>query len=257
MSQKLLDKVALITGASRGIGRACALCLAEEGADVVINYRTHADEAEAVARQVREMGRQALTVQADVGEREQVKRLVDAAVERFGRLDLVIANAYHTRQLPVLELEWDDVQRTLDVTMMGVWHVCQFGARQMVKQGGRGKILIIGSVHAHIPVRNSAPYNMAKAGINHFARTLAAELAPHRINVNVINPGWIDTPGERALASDEEIEAGARRLPWGRLGRPEEIGRAAVFLLSDDADYITGAALLVDGGLSVGLTTPS
>lgn len=254
MAHKLLDKVALITGASRGIGRACALCLAAEGADVVINYRSHGDEAEAVAQAMRAMGRRSLVVQADVGKRDEVERLVESAVREFGRLDIVIANAYATKQLPVVELEWPDVQRTIDVTMLGVWHVCQFGARQMVKQGDGGKILVISSIHAHIPFPNCAPYNMSKAAINHFARTLAAELAPNRINVNVINPGWIDTPGERAIATEEEIQAGAKKIPWRRLGRPEEIGEAAVFLLSDAADYITGSTLLVDGGFTVGLT---
>ncbi len=256
MADKLRDKVAVITGASRGIGRACALALAAEGANVTVNFRSHGDEAEEVARQIRNMGRQALVVQADVGKREEVQRLVESTVATFGRLDLVIANAYATKQLPVIELEWPDVQRTTDVTLFGVWHVCQFGAQQMVKQGDGGKILIIGSVHAHIPVPNCAPYNMSKAAVNHFARTLAAELAPYRINVNVINPGWIDTPGERTLATEEEIQEGAKKIPWGRLGRPDEIAQAAVFLLSDAADYITGSALLVDGGFTVGLTLP-
>ncbi|NJN97515.1 MAG: SDR family oxidoreductase [Anaerolineales bacterium] len=112
-------------------------------------------------------------------------------------------------------------------------------------------MIIIGSVLAEIPLRTSAPYNMAKAAINHLGRTLAAELAEYRINVNIINPGWIDTPGERQLASEAELEAGARLIPWGRMGTPADIGRAAVFLASDDADYITGSTLKVDGGFTL------
>jgi glucose 1-dehydrogenase len=256
MAKGITDKVALITGASRGIGRAIALCLAEEGADVVINYRQHGEEAEEVANQVRALGRRALVVRADAGERDDVRRLVDAAVEGMGRVDFLVANAYYSRQLPVVDLPWDEVRRTVDVTMFGVWHLCQFGAQQLIRQGRGGKILLIGSMQALYPAKTCAPYNMSKAGISHLARTLAAELLPQHIHVNVIHPGWIDTPGERLYATDEEIEAQARRLPWGRLGQPEEIGRAAVFMLSADADYITGTELLVDGGEMVGMTLP-
>ena len=256
MANGITDKIALITGASRGIGRAIALCLAEEGADIVINYRQHDAEAEEVASLVRAHGRRALVIQADAGNRDDVRRLVDEAVQGMGGVDLFVANAYYSRQLPVVDLPWDEVRRTVDVTLFGVWHLCQFGAQQLLRQRRGGKILIIGSMQALYPTPHCAPYNMSKAGISHLARTLAAEMLPHHINVNVIHPGWIDTPGERMYSTDEEMEAGARLLPWGRLGRPEEIGRAAVFLLSDDADYITGTELLVDGGEMVGLTSP-
>src|SRR5204862_4366432 len=121
-------------------------------------------------------------------------------------------------------------------------------ARQMVEQGGGGKIVIIGSILGEIPFPSSAAYNMAKAAINHLGRTLAAELTTHRINVNVINPGYIDTPGERKFATEAQIEQATRNIPWGRLGTPRDIGRAVAYLASDDADYITGSALVVDGG---------
>ena len=124
----------------------------------------------------------------------------------------------------------------------------QHVARHMVERGGGGKIVFISSVHARKPYARSVAYNAAKAGLNHMAFTIAAELAPHRINVNVIEPGWIDTPGEHETFGDEAIAEAGPKLPWGRLGRPEDIGKAAVFLASDDADYITGTALLVDGG---------
>ena len=124
-------------------------------------------------------------------------------------------------------------------------------AQQLVRQGGGGKIIVIGSLLGEVPLATSAAYNMAKAAVNHFARTLALELLPHRINVNVINPGFVDTPGERAFASEEQIQQFSREMPWGRAATPRDIGRAAAFLASDDADYITGAALLVDGGLKL------
>ena len=117
----------------------------------------------------------------------------------------------------------------------------------------QGKIVIIGSVMQEFAVPTSAPYNMAKAAVNHFARTLAAELTPHRINVNTVNPGWIDTPGERAFATDAEISDADPRMPWGRLGQPEDIANAVAFFASDEADYVTGADLRVDGGYMVNL----
>lgn len=250
------DRVALITGASQGIGRGIALCLAAEGADVVVNYRSNAKEAKAVVAAIEEMGQRALAWQADVSDREAVAGMFAAAVEHFGRIDIAVANAALSIRELVVEAEWEHVRRTLEVSQFGVFHACQMAAQQMIQQEQRwrsaGKIVVISSVHAELPMPRSAPYNMAKAAINHLTSTLAAELTGHHINVNVINPGWIDTPGERAFYSEEEIQAGAKRLPWGRLGTAEEIGKAVAFLCSDDADYITGAMLRVDGGLVLG-----
>jgi glucose 1-dehydrogenase len=254
--QRLLDKVALITGASRGIGRGCALCLAEEGADVLVNYRTHSEEAQAVVAAIEKMGRRALAFQGDVGERSEVEAMVQAAVKHFGRLDIAIANAAFSIRKPVIDLEWDEVLATLRVAQFGVFHTCQFAARQMVAQGHGGKIIVISSIHQELPVANSSPYNMAKAAINHLAETLANELTPHHINVNVINPGWINTPGERNYYTEEELQREGKMIPWGRLGTEREIGRVAVFLASDDAEYITGSTLRVDGGFMMGLTLP-
>jgi glucose 1-dehydrogenase len=255
---RLAGRVAVITGASRGIGRGIALCFAEEGADVVVGYRTHPDEAAEVVAAVTALGRRAIAQRVDVAVRAEVGGLIDAALAAFGRIDIAVANAAATKRLPVVALEWPDVERTLAVSQHGVFHTVQLAAQHMVGRGAGGKILIISSIHAELPVATSAPYNMAKAAINHLGATLARELAPHHINVNVINPGWIDTPGERAFASEADIQAGARALPWRRLGTARDIGRAAVFLTSDDADYITGSVLRVDGGLMVtlGLSTP-
>lgn len=244
----LTGKVVLITGASRGIGRGCAVEMARCGADVAVNYRSHDDEAEEVADEIRALGRRAATFGADVADRAAVEVMVDGTVSELGRLDIVVANAYYSKRQPFLELDLDEARRTFDVTLWGAFHVAQAGARQMVKQGDGGHILFISSVHAFIPVPGSLSYNTAKAGMNHMAATIAAELAEHRVRVNVIEPGWIDTPGERRFATDEEIREGARGLPWKRLGTPQDLGKAAVFLSSDAADYITGATLRVDGG---------
>jgi glucose 1-dehydrogenase len=261
--RRVEGKVALVTGAAQGIGQGIALCLAEEGADVVINDlppggggSTGQETAEAIAL----MGRQALMQYADVSDREQVAAMFAAGVAHFGHIDIVVANAAQSVRELIVEAQWEHVLRTLEVVQFGVFHTCQMAAQQMVVQTGQGrpggKIIIIGSLLAEIPMPTSAAYNMGKAAVNHLGRTLAAELTPYRINVNVINPGWIDTPGERKFATEEEIQAGAGQLPWGRLGTPRDIGRAAVFLASDDADYITGSTLRVDGGFALGLRMP-
>jgi glucose 1-dehydrogenase len=249
-------KVALVTGAARGIGRGIALRLAAEGADVVVDDHANIDEARAVADEIAALGRRALAYQADVSDRAAVEAMIARTVDQFGQLDIAVANAGMSIREPVIEAEWQHVLRTLEVTQFGVFHTCQLAARQLVRQGRGGKIVIISSLHAELGFPNSAAYNMAKAAVNHLCRTMAAELAQHHINVNAINPGWIDTPGERRFASEEQLRAGGRRIPWGRLGTPDDIAAAAAFLASDDADYITGTTLRVDGGFKMGLRLP-
>lgn len=256
MIPRLDGKIALVTGASRGIGRGIALSLAAEGADVMINYRTHPDEAAEVAHTVDELGRRSLLWQADVADREAVQAMIAGSVAYFGRLDIAVANAATSIREPVIDASWENVQQVIQVSQFGVFHTCQLAARQMVQQGKGGKIIIISSVLEEIPAPGSAAYNMSKAAINNLGRTMAAELARHRINVNMINPGWIDTPGERRFATEEQLREGGKRIPWGRLGTAEDVGRAVAFLASDDADYVTGATLRVDGGMLLGLGLP-
>ena len=247
----LSGKVALITGSSRGIGRGCAVEMARCGADVAINYNTHADDAEAVAAEVTGLGRRAALFQADVSDRGAVEGMIDGAIDELGRLDTVVCNSYYSKREPFLELSLEAMRRTLEVTLMGSFHTAQHAARRMVEQAEGGHILFISSVLSFIPFPTSMPYNTAKAGVNHMAATIAKELAPHRIRVNVIEPGWTDTPGERQYATEEELREGAKELPWGRLGTIEDLGKAAAFLSSDAADYITAATLRVDGGFWV------
>jgi glucose 1-dehydrogenase len=253
-------KVALITGASRGIGRGCALALAAQGADIVINYRSHAEEAQEVAALVEGMGRRALLWQADVAQRAAMEEMFAGVVAHFGRLDIAVANAAFSIREPILTAKWENVLRVLEVAQFGVFHTCQLAAQQMVQQERRGrsagKIVVISSIFAELASPTSAAYNMAKAAVNHLASTMAAELAEYHLNVNVVNPGWIDTPGERNYATEEEIAQGALRLPWQRLGTPDDIGQAVVYLASDAADYVTGATLRVDGGFVHGLQLP-
>lgn len=266
---KLEGRVALVTGAARGIGRGIALCLAEEGASLILSDlppRTAPPGADLgeVASAVRALGANALVQVADVTDRRQVEELVAAGVERFGQIDIAVANAGASVRQPVLTAEWAGVLRTVDVVEFGVFHTCQLVARHMSKRavggadGGsedsNGKIVIIGSILAEVPRPSSAAYNMAKAAVVQFGRTLAAELAPYRINVNVVNPGWIDTPGERHHFDEGQLAKAAKSLPWGRLGTPRDIGQVVAFLASADANYITGTSLLVDGGYQIGMT---
>tara|TARA_A100001037_G_scaffold298184_1_gene321468 strand:+ start:1534 stop:2295 length:762 start_codon:yes stop_codon:yes gene_type:complete len=244
----LSGKVALITGASRGIGRATAVEMARCGANVVINYRSHGEEAEEVAEEVRATGQEALVYQADVSNRHAVESMVTAAVKEMGRLDILVSNAYYSKREPFLELSLEALDRTWDVTLCGAFHAAQLSARQMVEQGDGGALCFISSVLARIPFPTSLPYNSAKAGMNQMSRTIANELLEHKIRSNVIEPGWIDTPGERQYTTEEEMQTEGSKLPWGRLGSPDEIAKSATFLCSDAASYVTGSILQVDGG---------
>lgn len=244
-------RVALVTGASRGIGRATAIELARRGANVAVNFRSHADEAADVAREITAVGRRALLVQADVADQRAVEEMIARTVAEFGSLDLFVSNsAYSDRQLMV-EADMEGFRRTIDVTMWGAFYGVRAAAQQMIKQGRGGAMVVVSSPHAVIAIPTSMAYNMAKAAIDHMSRTAAIELAPHRIRVNVVHPGWIDTPGERKFFTEEQLARGAAKLPFGRLGRPDEIAKAIAYLLSDEAEYATGSTLLVDGGVSL------
>jgi glucose 1-dehydrogenase len=249
--KRFIGKTALITGAARSIGRGIALCLAQEGANIVVNDCANVDDAEEVVRAVKDTGQEAIFWQADVSDREAVAAMFAGAIDKFGRLDVVVSNAAISIREPVVQALWKNVLRTLEVSQFGVFHTCQMAAQHMIQQEpnplSRGKIVIISSVLAEVAFAESAAYNMAKAAINHLAETMAVEMAPYRVNVNVINPGWIDTPGERVFYTEQQIQESGKLLPWGRIGTPEDIGKAVAFLASDDADYITGSILRVDG----------
>lgn len=246
---KLAGRNALVTGASRGIGRATAVELAREGANVAINYRTHPQEAEEVAAEIRGLGRKVVVIKADVADREQVEAMVAKTVAELGSLECFVSNAAYSRRQLMIEADLKEFQRTIDVTMWGAFYGLRAAAIQMVKQGKGGSIVIVSSPHAVLPIPTSMAYNMSKAAIDHMARTAAIELVNHRIRVNTMYPGWIDTPGERSFFTEEQIAEGAKKLPWKRLGRPEEIGKGIAFMLSDDADYMTGSILQMEGGV--------
>jgi glucose 1-dehydrogenase len=241
----------IVTGASRGIGRAVAILLAREGANVGINYRSHPDEAEEVKSQVEAEGRQALLLRGDVSDQAQVEIMVERTVSEFGSLQMYVSNAAYSDRELMIEADMEGFRRTVDVSMWGAFYGVRAASRQMVKQGTGGAIVVVSSPHAVIPIPTAMAYNMSKAAIDHMARTAAIELAPHRIRVNLVHPGWIDTPGERKFFSEEQIQQGGQGLPWGRLGTPEEIAKSIAYVLSDDADYMTGSTLTIDGGVSL------
>lgn len=246
---KLLGKKALVTGGAQGIGRGCALELARAGVDVALNDRERTEAAEAVVQEIRGLGRQAVLVAGDAFEHASCAAIVREAVAALGRIDILVSNPAYSRREDFLKYDPETFQKVLQGTLSGGFSMGQAVARHMVERGGGGKIVFISSVHAQRPYARSVAYNAAKAGLNHLARTIAVELIGHRINVNVIEPGWIDTPGEHLTFGSEFIEKVGPTLPWGRMGTPSDIGRAAAFLASDDADYITGSTLTVDGGL--------
>ncbi len=254
MDLQLKSKVALVTGAARGIGRGIALTLAQEGVRVAVNYANRADAAEEVLRLIRNGGGEALAVQADVGRHDHVERLVAATLEHFGRIDILVNNAGIVSRKPILEVpleEWDRVVRT---NFYGCFHCSRLVGQHMVERCGGGKIISISSIHGRVAKAGMGPYCATKAAIDMFSKQLAVELAPHRVNVNVVASGTILTEINLSLyqsTNPEDVEkrqAVLHRVPWGEIGQPEDIGRAVAFLASDVARYITGAVLYVDGG---------
>ncbi len=244
----LAGKIALVTGASAGIGRATALALAEAGASIAINYLSYAEEAEGVAQAIRAMGLKAILFPVDVADQEGVEQMVTETVDRLGGLDICIANAAHSDEDYFYQADMAGFRRTVDVTMWGAFYSLRAAARAMIAQERAGNIVVISSIHAVQAFPTSMAYNMAKAAVDQMARTAALELAPHRIRVNIVYPGWTDTPGERKYFSEEVLLRAGGALPLGRLAHPQEIARAVLFLVDSGADYITGSTLAVDGG---------
>ncbi len=247
----LTGKRAIVSGSSMGIGRAIAIELAGAGAEVVVNYRSHGDAADEVVAQCVSAGGKAHKIQADFAVQSEVERLVDESASLMGGIDIVVSNAVYSDRHRFIESDLDEFRKTIDVSMWGAFYFLRSAAQKMVKAGGGGNAVVISSPHAHLAIPGSMAYNMAKAANDQMARTAACELAPHRIRVNIIHPGWTDTPGERKFFSEETLADRAAQLPWGRLGKPEEIARGVVFLCDPASDYITGSTLTIDGGIQL------
>jgi len=239
----------MITGANQGIGRALAKGLAREGARVVVNYPPWVPSAEDVVREIAEAGGQAVAAQADVKELSEHSRLVSTALERFGRLDILINNAGVEFREPFLSARPEIWEATMGVNLKAPYFLSQRAAEVMIR-AGRGKIINLSSVHDTVPLPDRSVYAISKGGIAMLTRALALELAEHRINVNAIAPGAILTDLNReALSIPERRARLLDRIPWNRIGDVVDIVGAAVFLPSPESDYVTGATIYVDGGL--------
>ena len=254
---RMKGKVAVITGAARGIGLACAKCFVAEGAKVVL-ADLQEEMGELAVDSVQEAGGDAIFVACDVGDKTSVEQLFDKALAAYGDLDCVVANAGIVHAADFLDLEEADFDRVIRVNLKGVFLTCQAAARRMVAQGHGGTIITMSSVNAVMAIPSITPYVAAKGGVNQLTKVMALALADHGIRVNGIGPGSIATEMAQAVLNDPEKARGALcRTPLGRFGEPEEVGKVAVFLATDDSSYLTGQIIYPDGGrLALNYTVP-
>ena len=251
----LTGQVAIVTGASSGLGRASAIAFAKAGAKVAVNYNSSADKARAVVEEIEQAGGEAFACEADTSDEAAVLKLFDETVARFGGVDIVFANAGMQKDAPYAELSLEDWKRVIDVNLTGQFLVSREAVRRFRGQGDRGvsraagKILFMSSVHEVIPWAGHANYAASKGGSGMLMRTLAQEVAGDRIRVNGIAPGAIATEinADATVDQDKLLEL----IPYARIGDPDDVARAALFLASDAADYIVGSTLTIDGGMSL------
>lgn len=240
-------KVALVTGASRGIGKEIALRLAAQGADVVLNYVGSEELANGVAEEVKALGREALTINCDVSNTEKCSEMVNEIMEKFGRIDILVNNAGITRDGLLMRMKESDWDAVLNINLKGVFNCTKAVVKPMMKQRS-GKIVTITSVVGLMGNAGQSNYSAAKAGCIGFTKSVAKEVASRGINVNAVAPGFIITPMTDAL-NEKQIEDLASGIPLKRPGKPEDVAKVVEFLVSDNANYITGQVINVDGGM--------
>ncbi|WP_294004150.1 SDR family oxidoreductase [Streptomyces sp.] len=255
----LKGQKALVTGANSGIGKATAIALGRAGADVVVNYVAGADEAEKVVEEITGLGVRAAAYEADVSDEQQVVAMTDRMVREFGTIDILVANAGLQRDAPFTEMTLAQWQKVLDVNLTGQFLCAREATREFLRRGvvpevsrAAGKIICMSSVHQIIPWAGHVNYASSKGGVQMMMETLAQELAPKKVRVNAIAPGAIRTPINRGAWDTPQAEQDLLKLiPYDRVGDPEDIGYAAVALASDLMDYVVGATLYVDGGMTL------
>jgi glucose 1-dehydrogenase len=245
----LEGKSMIVTGGNSGIGEAIVLAAAAEGASVVIDYIAHPDETKEIIGRIEKLGGRAVGVQADVSKVGDLQRMVQTAVENFGRLDVLVNNAGMETRTSVLDTTEDQFDTVLGVNLKSAFFGTQFAAKQMIAQGGGGRIINVSSVVATQPIAELSAYVTAKGGIIGLTKTLAVELGPHGITVNAISPGATDTPLNQVAYTAEVRRNYEHRIPLGRIASAEEIADPIVFLASDASRYMTGHEQVVDGGM--------
>jgi glucose 1-dehydrogenase len=250
LSHLLQGKVAIVTGGNSGIGKAIVEYLAELGAQVVIDYRSHPEATEELEREIGSYGGCSFGVQADVSKLDDIQRLIDAAVAQYGRIDVMVNNAGVETRTSVLDTTPEQYDKVLDVNLRGVFFATQYAAKQMIAQGGGGRIINISSVHEDWPMPGNTAYCLAKGGVRMLTRTAALELAPHGITMVNVGPGAVATPINDSTMNNPELMAKLNAaIPLGRMARPEEIAKVVGFLASDGASYITATTIFADGGI--------
>ncbi|MBP1716630.1 MAG: beta-ketoacyl-ACP reductase [Deltaproteobacteria bacterium] len=247
-SMRLKDKIAIVTGGGRGMGAAYCVAMAREGAKVIVNYVGNAKAAEAVVSQIRKGGGEAVAFQADVGKKSEVQKMVDFAVQKYGRLDVMVSNAGLVHKAPLLEQSEEVIERIFHTNVKGNIFCTQVAAAQMMKQR-KGKIILCASIVAVVGEPLLSVYTASKGAILAFMRAAALELAPYQINVNCVLPGTTKTDMSKDVLADPVIQkALIDPIPLGRLGTPEDLAGIILYLASDEANWTTGQSFIVDGG---------
>jgi len=247
---ELDGKVAIVTGGNSGIGMAIVLALAEQGANIVIDYVANPDATEALEQRLLAMGDKSVGVEADVSKVEELQKLVDAAVKAFGRLDIMVNNAGIETRTGVLDTTEQQYDRVMDINLKSAFFGTQIAARQMLQQGDGGRIINVTSVHEDWPMPGNTPYCLSKGGMRMLTRTAGIELAPHGILVTGVGPGAVDTPINASTAADpEKMKTLNAAIPIGRMAEPEEIGSVVAFLAGKGATYVAATTIFADGGI--------
>ena len=246
----LKNKVAVVTGGNSGIGMAIVLELAKQGANIVIDYVAHPEATEALEKQVTALGDQAIGVEADVSKVADLQKLINAAVEKFGRVDVMINNAGVETRTSVLNTTEQQYEKVLAINLKSAFFGTQLAAQQMIKQGGGGRIINITSVHEDWPMPGNTAYCLSKGGMRMLTRTAGVELAPHNILVVGVGPGAVATPINLSTMKDPVLMAKLdNAIPIGRMAKPEEIASVVAFLAGDGASYMTATTIFADGGI--------